>query len=138
MLDLEGSESSIDVGDFSEIETLANGKLPILFKEIYLRNNGGFPGITEVEGDEYVFSINGFNSVKFGELPIEKLMQEYNAQDKALHGYVPFAYDDGGNSFMLSLREEDAGTVYLLIQDGLQMERVCASFDDFVNSLSIG
>ncbi|MNJ04933.1 hypothetical protein D3C73_1659290 [compost metagenome] len=51
---------------------------------------------------------------------------------------MPFAYDDGGNSFMLSLREEDAGTVYLLIQDGLQMERVCARFDDFVNSLSIG
>ncbi|WP_416467106.1 SMI1/KNR4 family protein [Pseudomonas sp. LFS044] len=135
MLDLEESESAIDIGDFSQIEYLAGGKLPPLFKKIYLKNNGGFPEATEVEGDEYVFSINGFNSIKFGNLPIEKLMQEYASQDSILVGCVPFAYDDGGNSFMLSLKREDAGVVYLWLQDEMRLERVCSSFDDFISSL---
>ncbi|MEG1039682.1 MAG: SMI1/KNR4 family protein [Pseudomonas sp.] len=138
MLDLEESESNIDVDDFSRIELLAGGSLPALFKDIYLRNNGGYTEATEVEGDDYVFSVNGFNPIKFGGLPIEKLMVEYASQDPALERYVPFAYDDGGNSFMLCLRGEGAGAVYLLIQDGFKMERVCASFDDFINSMRIG
>jgi SMI1 / KNR4 family. len=138
MLDLEESESSIDMGDFSQIELLAGGKLPPLFKRIYLKNNGGFPEATEVEGDEYVFSINGFNPIKFGKLPIEKLMQEYTDQDGDLEGYVPFAYDDGGNSFMLSLKKEDDGVVYLWVQGEMRLEKVCSSFDDFINSLRVG
>ncbi|PVZ37267.1 SMI1/KNR4 family protein [Pseudomonas sp. CC120222-01a] len=138
MLDLEESESSIDMGDFSQIELLAGGKLPPLFKRIYLKNNGGFPEATEVEGDEYVFSINGFNPIKFGKLPIEKLMQEYTDQDSDLEGYVPFAYDDGGNSFMLSLKKEDDGVVYLWIQGEMRLEKVCSSFDGFINSLRVG
>jgi len=138
MLDLEESESSIDMGDFSQIELLAGGKLPPLFKRIYLKNNGGFPEATEVEGDEYVFSINGFNSIKFGKLTIEKLMQDYAGQDSGLEGYVPFAYDDGGNSFMLSLKKQDAGVVYLWIQGEMRLEKVCSSFDNFITSLREG
>ncbi|MEB6587834.1 SMI1/KNR4 family protein [Pseudomonas asiatica] len=137
MLDLEESESSIDMGDFSQIELLAGGKLPLLFKSIYLKNNGGFPEATEVEGDEYVFSINGFNPIKFGRLPIEKLMQEYAGQNNELKGYVPFAYDDGGNSFMLTLKKENAGVVYLWIQDEMRLERVCSSFEGFISSLRV-
>lgn len=135
MLDLEEPEAGICMNDFSQVESFAGGCLPPLFKKIYLRNNGGFPKATEVEGDECVFSINGFNSIKHGGLPIEKLMQEYALQDSSLKGCVPFAYDDGGNSFMLSLRKEDTGTVYLLIQAEMQLKRVCSRFEDFVYSL---
>ncbi|WP_349975515.1 SMI1/KNR4 family protein [Pseudomonas sp. WHRI 8519] len=138
MLDLEESESGIDMGDFSQIEYLAGAKLPPLFKKIYLKNNGGFPEATEVEGDQYVFSINGFNPIKFGNLPIEKLMQEYASQERSLEGYIPFAYDDGGNSFMLSLNKEDAGMVYLWLQDEKRLEKVCSRFDDFISSLCGG
>lgn len=108
-----------------------------MFKEIYIKNNGGYPEATVVECDECLFSLNGFNPIKFGRLPIERLMQGYQAQDINLKGYVPFAYDDGGNSFMLSLNKEDVGTVYLLLQDGMEMERVCASFESFVSSLCV-
>jgi hypothetical protein len=135
MLNLDEAEAAIEINDFLKIESLANGKLPNSFKRLYLRANGGFPEATEVEGEEYVFSINGFNSIKFGGLTIEKLMQDFFDQDEKLKGYVPFAYDDGGNSFMLSLNQKDSGVVYLLLQENLQLERVCASFDVFLNSL---
>lgn len=53
-----------------------------------------------------MFRINGFNSTKFGRLPIEKLMQGYADQNNELKGYVPLAYDGGGNSFMLILKKK--------------------------------
>ncbi|MDO7909245.1 SMI1/KNR4 family protein [Pseudomonas monteilii] len=135
MLELEGAESSITPDDFLDVEKLAGGVLPLYFKALYLSANGGFPAATEVEGEECVFSINGFNSIKFGGLPIEKLMQDFYSQDEKLRGYVPFAYDDGGNSFMLSLKCESSGVVYLLLHEDLRLERVCKSFEVFLSSL---
>jgi len=135
MLELEGAENSITHDDFLEVEKLAGGVLPLSFKTLYLSNNGGFPAAIEVEGEEYVFSINGFNIIKFGSLPIEKLMQAFYGQNRKLRGYVPFAYDDGGNSFMLSLNREDSGVIYLLLHEDLRLERVCENFEIFLSSL---
>ncbi|MFK3906917.1 SMI1/KNR4 family protein [Pseudomonas monteilii] len=135
MLELEGAENSITPDDFLDVEKLAGGVLPLSFKALYLSANGGFPAATEVEGEECVFSINGFNPIKFGGLPIERLMQDFYSQDEKLRGYVPFAYDEGGNSFMLSLNRENSGVVYLLLHDDLQLERVCESFEVFLSSL---
>lgn len=84
-----------------------------------------------------MFRINGFNSTKFGRLPIEKLMQGYADQNNELKGYVPLAYDGGGNSFMLILKKESAGVVYLWIQDEMRLERVCSSFEGFISSLRV-
>lgn len=89
MLELEGAENSITHDDFLEVEKLAGGVLPLSFKTLYLSNNGGFPAAIEVEGEEYVFSINGFNPIKFGSLPIEKLMQAFYGKNRKLRGYVP-------------------------------------------------
>lgn len=135
MLELEGAENSITHDDFLDVEKLAGGVLPFSFKTLYLSANGGFPAATEVKGEECVFSINGFNPIRFGGLPIEKLMQAFYGQNRKLRGYVPFAYDDGGNSFMLSLNREDSGVVYLLLHEDLQLEYVCESFEVFLSSL---
>lgn len=135
MLDLEEAEAKINISDFEKIESLASGQLPDEFKKIYLHNNGGFPEATMVQGDDYVFSINGFNPIKHGALPIEKLMVEFSSDHDFLQGYVPFAYDDGGNSFMLSLNEKDFDVVYLWLQDEVRLEKVCSSFDGFIEAL---
>lgn len=135
MLDLEDAEAKINISDFVKIESLAGGQLPERFKEIYLHNNGGFPEATMVRGDDHMFSINGFNPVKHGALPIEKLMVELAGDHDFLQGYVPFAYDDGGNSFMLSLNEKDFNVVCLWLQDEVRLEKVCASFDGFIEAL---
>ena len=84
-----------------------------------------------------MFRINGFNSTKFGRLPIEKLMQGYADQNNELKGYVPLAYDGGGNSFMLILKKESAGVVCLWIQDVNRVERVCWSFLGFLITLRV-
>nr|WP_244947279.1 SMI1/KNR4 family protein [Cronobacter turicensis] len=48
---------------------------------------------------------------------------------------MPFAYDNGGNSFFLSLKESDYGRVYLYAQDGDALFEIADSFDDFIRAL---
>lgn len=135
MLNLEESEAQIDIADLLNIEIIASGQLPALFKKIYLKNNGGFPQATRVQGDYSEYAINGFNPIKYGLLPIEKLMMEFHKDHQNLRSQVPFAYDDGGNTFMLSLNKADSGAVYLWLQDEERLEKVCASFDGFIAAM---
>ncbi|WP_162864765.1 SMI1/KNR4 family protein, partial [Pseudomonas viridiflava] len=65
MLNLEDAGLSIDLGDFAELERLAGGRLPQSFKKFYLKNNGGYVENKRLYGDEFVYSIHGFESVKF-------------------------------------------------------------------------
>ncbi|WP_349975511.1 hypothetical protein [Pseudomonas sp. WHRI 8519] len=74
----------------------------------FVINGGGYGA-----GRIMTRSINGFNSIKFGSLPIETSMKEYASQDRRLQAYIPFAYESGGSTFMVSLNKEDAGMVKL-------------------------
>ncbi|EAN5126954.1 SMI1/KNR4 family protein, partial [Salmonella enterica] len=49
---------------------------------------------------------------------------------------VPFAYDEGGNCFLLSLRDKDYGKVYIWLMDEKELAFVSESFDEFINELS--
>ncbi|MBD8708750.1 SMI1/KNR4 family protein [Pseudomonas sp. CFBP 13711] len=118
-----------------ELENLVKGSLPQVFKKIYLHNNGGFPSKTEFDGDDFCFSIGGFNPIRYGNPSIESLIKDLNRGDGVMQSLVPFAYDDNGNTFMLSLRDEDYGKVYLWLQDEERMESVISSFDNFVAAL---
>ncbi|QKZ03785.1 SMI1/KNR4 family protein [Pseudomonas eucalypticola] len=138
MLTLDDASQNIDIGDFSELERLAGGTLPNAFKVLYLRHNGGFPPSGDFDGDEYVFSINGFNPVKYGRPSIEQLLMRLGEEYSLLKGLVPFAYDDGGNTFMLSVRDADCGVVYLWIQGESRLEKVISSFEEFLSAVESG
>lgn len=135
MLDLEDSYGQISFADFIEVEKLVKSSLPQTFKKLYLHNNGGFPARTEFDGEEFCFSIGGFNPIRYGNPSIESLIKDFYRADGSMQCLVPFAYDDGGNTFMLSLRTEDYGKVYLWLQDEERMELVISSFDSFVAAL---
>ncbi|WP_234013371.1 SMI1/KNR4 family protein [Cronobacter dublinensis] len=49
--------------------------------------------------------------------------------------FIPFAYDNGGNPFFLSLKASDYGHIYLYAQDGDALFEVAESFDDFIRAL---
>ncbi|MDK2355467.1 SMI1/KNR4 family protein [Enterobacter hormaechei] len=49
---------------------------------------------------------------------------------------VPFAYDDGGNSFLLSLKSDDSlGKVFVFLMDDKEVELVSGSFSEFLEEL---
>lgn len=135
MLDLEESYGEISFEELIRVEKLVKGSLPQTFKKLYIHNNGGFPSRTEFEGDDFCFSIGGFNPIRYGNPSIEQLIKDFDRDDGLTQGLIPFAYDDGGNTFMLSLRGEDYGRVYLWLQDEERMEPVISSFDSLVAAL---
>lgn len=137
MLSLEDAGVSIGLGDFAELEKLSGGRLPQSFKRFYLKNNGGYIENKRLYAEDFVYSIHGFDSIKVGEPPIEVSYMDYVENDESFSGLIPFAFDEGGNNYMLSVRATDYGVVYLWLQDEEELRRVFSSFDDFEKGLDI-
>ncbi|EDA2188095.1 SMI1/KNR4 family protein, partial [Salmonella enterica subsp. enterica serovar Montevideo] len=71
-----------------------------------------------------------------GDLPIENIYSDLIDVFSNLKKMVPFAYDEGGNCFLLSLRDKDYGKVYIWLMDEKELAFVSESFDEFINELS--
>lgn len=117
--------------------------LPESFKAHYLRINGGYLAEEDVEAERWGIPVGGFNPIKYGTLPIETLINDIFSISPAESEYgpwhkkefIPFAYDNGGNPFFLSLKASDYGHIYLYAQDGDALFEVAESFDDFIKAL---
>lgn len=49
---------------------------------------------------------------------------------------LPFAYDEGGNFFLLSLKEGNSfGEVFIFLMDEKELVTVADSFDEFIEEL---
>lgn len=134
MMQLSDTERAISEEEFSKFESGFSRKLPASLKAHYLRNNGVFPDSNYVKGSKHVFSIDGFIPIKYGVLPIERLVRDMRAPEP--DGYfLPFANDAGGNIFYISLLDDDYERVYLLTADTAEKIYVCGSFDEFIAAL---
>lgn len=129
---LEESEQKLTIKEISTFEKLFNYLLPNSFKEFYLLNNGGyFP-----EKNHNPFILGGFNSIKYGNLTIEQLYKDLIDDFNNLNQMIPFAYDHGGNLFLLSLKKEDFNSVYIWLMDEEKLVYVSKSFDLFISNLA--
>ncbi|RYJ38031.1 SMI1_KNR4 domain containing protein [Flavobacterium anhuiense] len=128
---LEESEQKLTIKEISEFEKLFNCSLPNSFKEFYLLNNGGH----YTEENQNRFILGGFNSIKYGDLPIEKLYTDLIEDFNKLSQMIPFAYDYGGNCFLLSLKKEDYNSIFLWLMDEKELVFVSRSFDLFISDL---
>ncbi|MCF5221868.1 SMI1/KNR4 family protein [Pseudomonas syringae] len=137
MLILENSGANISLKDFYELENLAGGKLPQSFKKFYLKNNGGYIENKRLYGDEYVYSIHGFESIKGVNPGVEAAYLDFVENDESFTGLIPFAFDEGGNSYLLSLRPDDYGNIYLRLQEEDEMQKVFDDFESFEKGLNV-
>ncbi|ELY5938609.1 SMI1/KNR4 family protein [Cronobacter malonaticus] len=140
LVDPERKISNIEWTEFAKSFPVA---LPESFKAHYLRINGGYLAEEDVEADRWGMPVGGFNPIKYGALPIETLINDIFSISPAESEYgpwhekefIPFAYDNGGNPFFLSLKATDYGHIYLYAQDGDALFEVAESFDDFIKAL---
>ncbi len=102
--DWEGDESPLRAEDLDGLEQLTECVLPPAFRAFYLRHNGGWP-IAESG------MFHGFTAVKHGALPIERLWAGLREDTDAFDEWMPFAYDAGGNIFLLHVGSESTGAV---------------------------
>lgn len=132
---LDNAEKSISLEDFSNFEAGFSRLLPVSFRDHYLAHNGGFPEADLINGEKQTFSIDGFISIKYGVLPIEKLLaQMITLLPKK--DFVPFANDSGGNIFILSLADHDYGCVYLITAGENERIYVSKSFESFIGGFT--
>ncbi|EEJ7234992.1 SMI1/KNR4 family protein [Salmonella enterica subsp. salamae] len=130
---IEESEKKLTQDEFSEFERYFSKKFPDSFRNFYLENNGGYLSESAYPSP-LLFS--GFISIKYGKVPIEKTYQDLIDDFLELKDMVPFADDEGGNCFLLSLRDKDYGQIYIWLMDEKELAFVSESFDEFMNELS--
>ena len=137
----ENVERPLNREAIREFEEWLGIKLPADFIEFYLANNGGNPPFYYVEGEEHVFALDGFFPIKYGSLTIEQLLKDYEKQDIAIKGRIPFASDPGGNVFCLSTSPTEKGSIYILPSesnpsDNDSYQYVCKSFAAFLAGMT--
>lgn len=133
------AEKNLSIKDLKEFEIRYNVILPNDFKEYYLSNNGGYPPYNYIDSKEYVLSIDGFLSIKYGNLTIETLIEDYKKEGVIFTTSIPFANDSSGNIFFIVLNEKDYGIIKLWRIENSYNEKellfVSQSFTDFLDSM---
>lgn len=150
--DFDTLAPAIAMADFEALEQALGRPLPAAFKQHYLRYNGGAPSDTQVPGDDAwePTEVALFNSVKYplpGQGASSEILHHYQAMlaKHVIPDFVlPFAWDPGGNLFVLNLR--DATVAYYptdMFDPALDaagnfakaMRTVATSFEQFLDNL---
>src|SRR5688572_8111980 len=142
MAELVDTEQALTDEDYRNFEQLFTRELPPSFRAHYMSFNGGSPAEEDVEAGRWSRQVD-FLPIKYGTLPIEKLIEDIGViepeNDKfgswAPYSYVPFGGHVGGTLF-LSLRDSDYGCVYIRFFDGSDgIFFVASSFEEFREKL---
>ncbi|MGF6439160.1 SMI1/KNR4 family protein [Kosakonia cowanii] len=126
------SEIDLTPEDLVEVEKKFNWKFPKAFKEFYFRYNGG--DLADEYADNH-FLLSGFIPFKYGSASIERTYKDLVDDFPALKEFVPFADDQGGNCFLISMRKMDYGKVYIWLMDEKELTFVIDSFDALINEV---
>ncbi|ATY91944.1 SMI1/KNR4 family protein [Pectobacterium atrosepticum] len=140
MAELISPQKELTSQEISDFESIFSVSIPDSFKDHYLKINGGFVSESDVEAELWGLPVNGFNPIKYGQVTIERLIEDIheikpNDEQYGVWGYkqfVPFAYDFGGNVIFISLRNDDWGKVHLYASDGGNIINVDSSFTSFL------
>ncbi|MBN6151536.1 SMI1/KNR4 family protein [Xanthomonas sp. AmX2] len=130
---LEDSGQALSVQELIEFQDGFGAQLPEAFRQFYLAHNGG--DLSDSNGDND-FLLGGFTPIKYGVAPVEVVYRNLVDSLPSLEGLVPFAYDCVGNSYLLSLRNDDYGKIYLYLMDEDELAFVCESFEEFMAELT--
>ena len=125
----EFNEQKLTQEELMIFERQINFKLPDGYKKIILEYNGGFP-----EKPYYKGKSVSFESIKYGEYPIEKSLEAL--KDVLPEAFFPFGCDGGGWLFCFDLSNgENYGKVYFYQADG-EYYLLANSFEEFMEELS--
>lgn len=132
---LEECQPALTEKDLDQLEQKLDYRLPISLRAHYLRFNGGYLPDEQMERQRMAFG--GFNPIRYGTLPAEQLYRDLLESFPQLEGWFPFAYDQGGNSFLIDLDgKRSPGAIIVWLMDGEELLEVTDTFDEFITILS--
>lgn len=128
---LENSQQKLTYEDIIDFNRLFDAKIPSSFLDFFHEFNGGdFPKVND-HNCEY---LSGFYSIKYGHSTITRIYNELLIENPELQFMLPFAYDHNLNSYLISLKKDDYGTIYLWSNEEQGISHISNSFDDFIQS----
>lgn len=86
---------------------------PMLLWDFYRVHNGGWPVTDEV----HPLGVHGYFPIGAAETSLVGMHTALVGVAPELDGLIPFAYDAGGNAFLVSGRDDDARPVLWLHQE---------------------
>ncbi|WP_233100430.1 SMI1/KNR4 family protein [Pseudomonas putida] len=133
LIPLSDTEKAISCADLDFLEEVLGGRLPPEFRRLYLSSNGGYIGDAQGGND---LLLTGFVPIKYGRIPMDIAYRELVEDFPQMKGRVPFAFDEGGNYFLLTLSGEEQGEVGLWIMDTEEYHVVADAFPEFLSRLN--
>ncbi|KQQ49283.1 hypothetical protein ASF84_23575 [Pseudomonas sp. Leaf127] len=127
------SAPSLSAADINRFEQALDVGFPQAFRDFYLATNGGYID-DALNGNDLLLA--GFVPIKHGRVPMEQAYRELVEDAPALAGKMPFAFDEGGNYFLLSLDGPDHGKIGLWIMDTEHYHEVAHDFSAFLDRLA--
>ena len=129
-----------DDKSLDKLETAVGGRLPQTYREFMKVVNGGHPELDTYFSHDNEWSIDKFFTVGDAVNPTQSI--EWNYQHKgegAPESFIPFGCDGGGNLFCIDIKLQDSSPIYYCLQDTrpVTVEKICDSFSEFINGLSI-
>lgn len=130
--------------DLIEIEQEYGFIFPNEFKNFYIQYNGGKPRKKEVclqDGDwKSSTRFHGFYPMK---VKFEKALKDVYAESWWIKDFIPFGYDEGGETFCFSTRAYDYGCIYYFLSDCIDEKnpedaylKVSENFSEFINNMT--
>ncbi|NUL38301.1 SMI1/KNR4 family protein [Kosakonia sacchari] len=132
---LEKSQQKLNPDELAVFEQQLNVSLPKDFVKFYMDYNGGY--LPESDEDN-PYLLGGFLPIKYGRVSIEEHYKDITESFPELKELIPFAYDDGGNLFLISSKNLDSGKIYIWLMDETELDFVSDSFSAFLNELIEG
>lgn len=133
LISLVDTEKELSCVDLDLLEGVLGGRLPPEFRRLYLSSNGGY--IDDAQGGNDLL-LAGFVPIKYGRIPMDMAYKELIEDFPQMRGRVPFAFDEGGNYFLLTLSGEEQGEVGLWIMDTEEYHVVADTFSEFLTRLN--
>ena len=142
MVVFEGTASPLSELDIDRVERRLGIHLPQDLKEHYLVHNGGRPRPRFfIKGGE-PYGVHEFLPMNTGDTSFEHSYVMLVVRTPEFpRGYLPFAYDEGGDYFLYSVKPESFGNIMFNQQDYYGDDErfvvfLAPSLREFINSLT--
>lgn len=116
--DFIDAEQPVTSTDLAEVERSLDFIFPPQFRSHYLTHNGGSPRRCLFHGKETIHVVNQFLPIKYGrkDYRFEDVYRDLKVERGILPKHlVAFADDPGGDFYCFSVRDQDAGSIWLYI-----------------------
>ncbi len=114
--------------DINEIEEKYDIHLPLVLRDYYLNYNGAKVKKSVFYVDGFEHSVWQMVQIKYGEIPLEEVIENDRMDGFIPKTMIPLAYNEGGDYFYCNLTDGKVYVMYDIIENHIY---ICDSVSEF-------